>query len=630
MYTLPDANRKTIHQYQGAWLSWVNDVDVVASPTTDDQWSRIYYTNANADTSLAIHPPDDLLPKERVLVGGVQQEWRLGVPKPATTPTVAQVDYPLADLPYQINWVYEYHSAPSMPSIPGLMCVSQSDDLAVAGYIGPSTYTPLLAGKLPHSTFFFTTPPRTEAGPDDVLWIYGYVTSVDGNSIGTLTWNNMDEDTKGLSSAKVEGVQASVVSTGRALPYAYGDMGLDLIFAQPLNQYYTKDLSYVYTYVSSFGEEGMPSEPSDVFTVAPDRYATVSNIATTVPAGWNVATIRIYRTVTTASGTAFQFVDEIAVNVFPTTYVDKVNDADVGDPISSTDWAVPPEDLQGICLMPGGFLLGFTGKQLYASEVYMPHAWPVKYSQPVPVRTDVKIIGIGVTQNCAIVMTESDTFIVTGDTPETLSVAKLDIQQSCSSKRSVCAVGSVLFYAGPDGYVGVKGTTGELFTAPYFGTDEWQAISPAQFIGIGYAQQLFWWNDNGSFIFDYVNGWITTIDEKAQGAYVDTVADALYMIQGDQIVEYEGGDTYKTATWRSKVYHSYQPWYPNMLRLVCDAYPQSVNLYGDGVLQSTLQMTDNKARRVPVTRKSKNWEVEVLTDSVMSELSVGSSAQVIM
>lgn len=70
--------------------------------------------------------------------------------------------------------------------------------------------------------------------------------------------------------------------------------------------------AYVYTYVTAWGEEGQPSDPTLVDLYPASQ--TVTLTFGTVPTGnYNLATIRIYRTAVGTSGTNYYFVDEVPV-----------------------------------------------------------------------------------------------------------------------------------------------------------------------------------------------------------------------------------------------------------------------------------------------------------------------------
>lgn len=64
--------------------------------------------------------------------------------------------------------------------------------------------------------------------------------------------------------------------------------------------------TYVYTYVTPWGEESIPSEPTDAVYVREGQIVTLSSLPTSPPAGDNfIHGIRVYRTVSSTSGTTY-------------------------------------------------------------------------------------------------------------------------------------------------------------------------------------------------------------------------------------------------------------------------------------------------------------------------------------
>lgn len=64
--------------------------------------------------------------------------------------------------------------------------------------------------------------------------------------------------------------------------------------------------NYVFTYITPWGEEGIPSSPSETVYVREGQSITISNLPTAAPAGDNfIHGINLYRTVTGTSGTSY-------------------------------------------------------------------------------------------------------------------------------------------------------------------------------------------------------------------------------------------------------------------------------------------------------------------------------------
>jgi hypothetical protein len=249
---------------------------------------------------------------------------------------------------------------------------------------------------------------------------------------------------------------------------------------------------YVYTWVSAYGEEGPPSPPTlvngwsngtwtlDFFTPAPDQMGVVRNITKT----------RIYRTVTSISGTAtFYYVTELDVGT--TSYVDISDDSVVAlnAIIASALWYPPPENLEGIKSMPNGMAVGFKGNELWFCEPYRPHAWPPSYT----LTTEFPIIGIGISGNSVVACTSATPYIATGVNPASMSMVKAINAEPCLSRGSVLATDQGVFYASPNGLiVMVPGTTQATnVTEQWITREKWRALTPPRSITAIYLASTY-------------------------------------------------------------------------------------------------------------------------------------------
>ena len=105
-------NTKTVYPYLGAWLQFSERVSVAPGPIANDTYDRIYYT-------------DSLYPKVKSGAG----EWRLGIPRPASGPTIDPLAEPIvedADNLLDVETVYyvvtliDAFGAEGPPSVPSL------------------------------------------------------------------------------------------------------------------------------------------------------------------------------------------------------------------------------------------------------------------------------------------------------------------------------------------------------------------------------------------------------------------------------------------------------------------------------------------------------------------------------
>lgn len=233
---------------------------------------------------------------------------------------------------------------------------------------------------------------------------------------------------------------------------------------------------YVYTWVTSLGEESEPSPVSDPLDWQPGYDVVLSGFGSTPPDRL-VTSQRIYRSQTGQSGTYFyliaertagtgNFTDDIAIDAFQ-------------EPLPSANWNAPPDELTGLTALPNGMMAAFVGQTLYFCEPYRPHAWPEKYTLTM----DSVIVGLGAAGGSIIVMTQAQPYLVTGSAPDTMQSQKIEQNYPCINARGIVDLGYAIAYPSNDGIVIATADGGvRLATANIFNTTGWQALSPATMI----------------------------------------------------------------------------------------------------------------------------------------------------
>ena len=207
--------------------------------------------------------------------------------------------------------------------------------------------------------------------------------------------------------------------------------------------------SYVFTFVTEFGEEGPPSAA----TLATGAVASTWTITIQGPTASqtyrrSLTKTRIYRTVTSSAGAAsYYFVDEVPIT--QTIYSDTKLDTDItgNNQLLSTSWTPPPGDLQGIVALPNGILAGWRSNELWFSEPYRPHAWPVAYQ----ISVESSIVGLGVVGQTLIVCTSTFPYAATGINPSNISLSKIGVYEPCLSRGSIVSSTDGVFYVSPNG-----------------------------------------------------------------------------------------------------------------------------------------------------------------------------------
>jgi len=271
--------------------------------------------------------------------------------------------------------------------------------------------------------------------------------------------------------------------------------------------------AYAITYVTNFGEEGRPSTvtATDIIDVYSDQTVTVE--AGAAPSGRNIQTIRFYRT---DEDGVFRVLTSItSAGNSGSAFTDSTSDSALGEEVPSTDWEEPPADLQGIIHAGNGIVAGFSGKTLYFSERYLPHAWPEQYQ----LTTNFNIVALANLPDGILVLTEGKPSIATGNDPAGMTLAELDFPQSCISARGVAEMGDSVIYPSPDGMMQLSSSGGRNLTEMVFSRDQWSQYA---FTAQDELQGFFWEGQYISFgkTSETVNGYARStgfvIDPRGQ------------------------------------------------------------------------------------------------------------------
>ncbi len=234
-----------------------------------------------------------------------------------------------------------------------------------------------------------------------------------------------------------------------------------------------KSVAYVQTYVSAYGEEGPPSNPVNLTGVKIDATVTITLHAPDpgdLGTNRNISRSRIYRTIVGTDGTAtFFLVAEVIIST--TTYADTQSDAVVAlnSQIESTTWTAPPDDLQGFVALSNGMVAGFRQNELWFCEPFRMHAWPAAYT----LVTEYPIVGLGVSNQMLVVVTEGFAYTATGISPANISLVKLPGLTPCTSRGSIVSTTDGVYFSTPAGLVLVSPAGIVLATKTLIRKDRW-------------------------------------------------------------------------------------------------------------------------------------------------------------
>jgi hypothetical protein len=322
--------------------------------------------------------------------------------------------------------------------------------------------------------------------------------------------------------------------------------------------------SYVYTFVSAYGEESAPSEP---VLATGDQVGTwtLSNMMNNYPGDLydsrNITTKKIYRTVPGNVSTAFFFVAEIPLA--QTEYNDTIADDVVAlnNLLETANWAEPPTDLTGWVTMPNGYVVGWKDRTLYMSEPYRPHAWPVEYQ----VGTEFEIVGLVVWGFALIIGTKSQPYVGQGVIPASFTMQKMDAVEPCLSRRGMVATTMGAYYPSINGLVMVNATGVNLITQDILTKEEWAGYNPSDIFASQLGLQYIAFNsDNFGFVFNPLEPKTKLIEldffNQVTGVQTDKYTGNVYIIRSDRVYDWDPEtDERLFWQWKSKEFHLPKP-----------------------------------------------------------------------
>ena len=353
--------------------------------------------------------------------------------------------------------------------------------------------------------------------------------------------------------------------------------------------------AYCVTFVNAYGDESEPSEPTKVIAVAQGDPVTftqkTSSPATTTQALPTAAAsysgdlsgitldkyrtpseIRLYRTdstgvfrLVTTGVDADRIITWAEAGTTDFSFVDSYEDTELGEPLSTQGWQIPPKDLNGILISPGGSLVGYKDRGVLGSVPYAPYAFPIGNR----VAFDYNVKGLVATSSGIVVVTDGMPALIVGDDPATWSIQKLEYPYGCVSRRSIVDLGEMAIYASADGLVGIAGANVEILTKDTIKREDWQSLyNPANIIaahaeGRYYAITQLGDGTRKAFMFDprtrsFIN--LTVGTPYPIALYSRLTDDTLLILKSDgKVYEWNRGTNWVDYTWQSKWFQLTRP-----------------------------------------------------------------------
>lgn len=444
----------------------------------------------------------------------------------------------------------------------------------------------------------------------------------------------------------------------------------------------TEARSYVYTWVSAYGEEGPPSAPVLLTGFVNGTW----NITLTAPLSGdttnrNLTRVRIYRTVTNTSGgaTFFLLVDQA---IGTTTYADTTSAVTLAGNalLESTDWGGPPSDLQGFVSMPNGMIAGWKSNEIWFCEPFRPHAWPAAYTTSV----DNTIVGLGVVGQTLVVLTQGFPYAGTGVSPLNMAFAKIATFEPCLSRGSIISTAQGVLYASPNGivlaaYGVVQNASQQLATkdrwldlvapqtlravrlgASYYA---WGVSSKGSFEPTAFYTSAFVQDDyTGAFSGILVNladprvAWVELDSDMTltNNVITDLWSGEIFLIRGGKVywMDMSSSNVDGTYIWRSKIFQLDEPRNLSAMKVRFQASvkdtsfvlnpvrdtssPQELKddqygilrVYANGVLVATRELrVPGELIRLPSGFKQEFWQFEVEARVVVYSIQAATSVK---
>jgi hypothetical protein len=388
-------------------------------------------------------------------------------------------------------------------------------------------------------------------------------------------------------------------------------------------------ISYVYTYVDSFGAEGPPSMAS----VSEDRVVD-TDVNLTLPGGAPSGSYnfgagsykRLYRSSSGSSSSYYLFVTQVSIAT--TAVLDNVPNSQLQEALPSQTWVGPPDDdssqypdgpMLGVCVAANGIMAGFSKATICFSEPQVPHAWPFEYR----ITLDEPIVGMCAIAAGLLVVSQKRPYLVSGVHPASMALTAIDESQGLANKRGLVDMGAYAIYPSADGLVLIEGATARVVTQSIITFEDWKNYSPNTIEGYHEeGKYIGFFGGSESFIFDPRGGDNAFVDATRyySGGVWDGPTGRLLLNSNGTIVSWGDDPSLSASTpyqWKSKKFVAPKACSCSVARVEAwesfATYPVTMKVYADGDLTDTVVFdSDNPPyRRLSSGFRAKIWEFEL-------------------
>lgn len=623
------------NQLLGWPLSPYGEVSPVPSPIPQDTLQRLYWSRWDGNPDGPNWPQAASQPTPGDIASQTANIRRLGVPAPATAPTLTEET--------AISSVAALTISPTSPVRVG---VNMDPTKGQVGH-------PFKEGDRVQVRFLAKPATEGEGGQSGMRELAGLEFIV-----GAVTSSTFDlRGTDGSNYSEYNPSDPATISK------VYG---VDDITTR----------SYVYTFVSDWGEEGPPSPPSVPTDIRFDSNVRLSISGTKLNNYGGINRVRIYRSATSAQQAGFFFLAEVSISSqtsYSATYLDQTTEEAMftapnakpdstqsasaprvlGESLPSVEWTPPPRGLRGLVSMPNGFLVGFIGNTLYSSVPFMPHAWPDRYRRTVP--DDIQ--GIAVAGQALVIATKGRPQIAYGTDPGSLSIQEVEFDAPCIVPASVCSIGSGVVFISHDGLILISGNAPPRnLTERFFSKDAWKSTWSPTMRAMYHDRRLILMSTDPSrpSLMMEIDGdrvHFSLLTDQGRALAVNPDNDTLQFISslGSFLQQWEfdppGGLLQAGMSWRSKVFtlpkqinlscgQVFATAYPLTLKVFAATPGQAVPLGNASVAGQTLPTLAQRANltvygpdpfRLPDGFIAREWQFEVSGATVVHRMEFAES-----
>lgn len=589
-----------------SFYSWTEDADAVRSPLSNDIYNRLYYTSTSG-----FYVGDRM--GTRLSGGAPASPYKVGVSAPTVAVTFDVVGLKAINADTAtLTWTFHYESN-------GTKYQEQ--------VVAP---TDLGGGK------FQLQPPALDVIDAADYGSYGTPDGAFAVIRLTAVWKDTGEPALDIYSSN-SSLNTAKQSWSLSLSFSNSTGAYTAALEASIGEADKETRAYVYTYVNTYGEEGPPSPAAEVtMGITSEVSITCTKDATTgyVP----IKEIRLYRTPTGSTIAAYFYVGSIQIlSSSATTFIfsDDVKAEMLNEELASTYSYPPSQALKGLMSLPNGILCAWKGNELHFSEAYKPWAWPPAYVITLP----HNLVG-GIAQGAgAVITTTAYPYIVSGVSPDSMTSARLNVEQAGVSKWSITVVAGTVVYASNDGIVTVSGGSASLAASQvYFTRDVWRTRYSAGFSTMRFANwdgRLVAYSSGSSFTpfmirLDEAAGTLTELPAiTAKCHFISPLADQFYYVSGAGVYQFNGG-TDQNAVWQSREMVTEKPLNFGMGQaLVQGSWTVSLYAYEAGAfsLKLTQVLTTGQTNfRLPGGYKADRYKILITGSGRFRELKMAQTA----